>query len=380
LAKKWHQNVFSQSNKRFHFAPLSSIRQTPRRNRSSIQNYSQYERIDEPIQNPPRTPKTTTHNTQAEEEEDVEMADKDQDSEQECGSPSSEEIEVQPSETPTRQNLPTTITIKKRFRNKKPRKQRGETTWTQAYFDITLIDETWVNEVTTNKPVLNNRLWICKLCGPAFSSTDKERHGNTSKLNNHLRDEHDMNKQKHQLGILPKQKGGKRQEGAMNKFIQPIEAIPTAEEAVLQVFALTNQSFELVEHQGFKNLYRSVGTTCPINSANVLYIRQEARFNASRQELKVEFDETCETFSFSFDGWGANNHIHILGVIAHWITANWERRSIVIEFAEMVGGKSGQAMAELIWETIGPESGRRTTKKLLNKSMVALLRSQQRTV
>jgi len=64
---------------------------------------------------------------------------------------------------------------------------------------------------------------------------------------------------------------------------------------------------------------------------------------------------TCETFSISFDGWGANNHIHILAAIAHWITQEWERRSVVIEFAEMTEGKSGEAMANILWETLGPD-------------------------
>lgn len=41
--------------------------------------------------------------------------------------------------------------------------------------------------------------------------------------------------------------------------------------------------------------------------------------------------------------------------MAHWITANWERCSIVIEFVERVGRKSRQAMAELIWETLRPD-------------------------
>jgi hypothetical protein len=36
------------------WGPISTpTHETPRRNRSTIQNYSQYERIDEPIQNPP---------------------------------------------------------------------------------------------------------------------------------------------------------------------------------------------------------------------------------------------------------------------------------------------------------------------------------------
>jgi hypothetical protein len=121
-------------------------------------------------------------------------------------------------------------------------------------------------------------------------------------LNNHLQSEHEMNRQKHQLGVLPKYKDSKTQEGAMNKFVKAVDPIPTAEEAVLQFFAFTNQPFELIEHKGFKNLYRSVGATCPIESADVLSVRQEARFNATRRELKVEFKKTCETFSISFDG------------------------------------------------------------------------------
>jgi hypothetical protein len=83
--------------------------------------------------------------------------------------------------------------------------------------------------------------------------------------------------------------------------------------------------------------------------------RMEERFNVSRQDIKAELEQTCETFSISFDGWNANNHVHILAAIAHWITAEFERRSTVVEFAEMKAGKSGAAMADILWETFGPD-------------------------
>jgi hypothetical protein len=57
----------------------------------------------------------------------------------------------------------------------------------------------------------------------------------------------------------------------------------------------------------------------------------------------------------SFDGWGAKNHVHILSVIIHWITQNWERRSVIVEFAELPVGKSGKAMADIIWESFGSD-------------------------
>jgi hypothetical protein len=102
-----------------------------------------------------------------------------------------------------------------------------------------------------------------------FSSIDKERHRNTLKLNNHLRDAYYINKQKHQLRVQPTRKDSVKL-GAIDKFAVVVDPILSAEEAVLQFFAITNQLFELVKHKAFLNLYRSISTTCPIKSAKTL--------------------------------------------------------------------------------------------------------------
>jgi len=44
----------------------------------------------------------------------------------------------------------------------------------------------------------------------------------------------------------------------------------------------------------------------------------------------------------------------------HWITQDFERCSIVVEFAEMIRGKSRKAIANLFWETISPDFKRET--------------------
>jgi hypothetical protein len=107
------------SQQKLTFIPItSSTRQTPRRNLSLIQNYSQYERIDEPIVNPPKTPKTVLQATQAlsEGDEDVEIEDREEEDTIEIDESSSDEEVVQPSDTPTRRNLPSTITVKRHKR------------------------------------------------------------------------------------------------------------------------------------------------------------------------------------------------------------------------------------------------------------------------
>jgi hypothetical protein len=281
----------------------SSPRQMSRRNKSTIQNYSRCEQIDEPISNPPRTPKTPhpptkdTHIIRDDaSEEEVQMAD-DQDGDNN-GSGSEEEVEIDPADTPTRHNLPSTITIKKRrtTTTKKARKMRKETSWTQCYFNVTTMDETWSKPKEPDR-ILINRMWTCKLCGPAFTSTDKQRHGNTSALIRHMKDKHDMDARKHALGIPAKKNGVAVQPGAMNQYVVQQDPTPSAQEALLQFFALTNQPFEMIEHKSFQNIFKSVGATCPIQSANVLRNRLEVRFNDTRRELSTELNDTCEAFS-----------------------------------------------------------------------------------
>ena len=199
------------AQRKISFAPLSqSTRSTPRRNVSSIQNYSNFERIDEIIQNPPKTPKSTAQNTQPQGDRDIEIEDGEEEEEEEeednsstFGEEEEEEVQIEPLDIPTCQNLLSTITIKRYRKEKKFRKSRDETTWTQAYFDITIIDETWVNISKEGYPILVNHLWTCKFCGPTFTSTDKQCHDNTTVLNKHIHQAHEMNPQKHKLDIQP---------------------------------------------------------------------------------------------------------------------------------------------------------------------------------
>ncbi len=114
-------------------------------------------------------------------------------------------------------------------------------------------------------------------------------------------------------------------------------------------------SFETIESRGIKNLHWLIGTICPIKGASMLKTRIEDRFNTTRRNIKTELDKNCEAFSISFDAWGANNHIHILIAIVHWLAPHFQRCSIGIEFAEMVRGKSGEVMADIIWESFGPD-------------------------
>lgn len=282
------------------WANSTPIRETPSRStRTVIHDYSQLERPDFTPRNPSKAAPRAESNTYSQplQDDDIEIEEtQDNGTDIEASGSSSE---CQP-ETPSRPAIQSTVIIKRRQLQKKARRPRSETTWTQHYFTVTTLDETWVNEGKKGKPILQNRLWVCKLCGPTFKSTDKERHGNTSKLNNHLRDEHEMTKKKHQLGEKPIVKGS--QKGAIDAFAVIVDPIPNTEEAILQFFAVTCQLFDLIKHKTFLNLFRSIGTVSLIQTARTLHNRQKIRFNDTRRELQRELERDCQTFSISFDG------------------------------------------------------------------------------
>lgn len=133
-------------------------RGTPRRNRTTIRDYARPERIDEIIENPALTPHHThppSRPTIEGDDNDVNMADAEEDGEEQ---EIEEEVMIDQLGTPTRRNIPSTVVVKTRRRIRKPRKPRKETTWTQHYFEVTTLEETWINNALKSKPTLLNRL------------------------------------------------------------------------------------------------------------------------------------------------------------------------------------------------------------------------------
>ncbi len=60
---------------------------------------------------------------------------------------------------------------------------------------------------------------------------------------------------------------------AISKYVVLIEAILIPKEAVLQFVTLTNQAYIIVEHKGFKNIFRSVSVVGHVLAyLSVLYL------------------------------------------------------------------------------------------------------------
>jgi hypothetical protein len=73
-------------------------------------------------------------------------------------------------------------------------------------------------------------------------------------------------------------------------------------------------------------------------------------------EQQSLFDETCQSIAIAFDGWGSQNHKHIIGGVGYWIgKTDWKRYRMVVEFADAKFGKSGEGMAEVLYTSFGED-------------------------
>jgi hypothetical protein len=74
-------------------------------------------------------------------------------------------------------------------------------------------------------------------------------------------------------------------------------------------------------------------------------------FEARKDKLRQDMREAHSSISISFDLWTSPNYLAILGVVAHFIDRNGERRTAVLGLRELEGEHSGENMAEVLLQT-----------------------------
>ena len=110
----------------------------------------------------------------------------------------------------------------------------------------------------------------------------------------------------------------------------------------------TRQPFTVVENPSFQAVFEAADVRLPIKSADTLYNRIRDAFSQSRIKRKQDLAQSCSSIALSLDAWTSENQLPILGVIGHWITPDFEKRDVLLDFAEIQGPHSGQNLADCL--------------------------------
>lgn len=106
--------------------------------------------------------------------------------------------------------------------------------------------------------------------------------------------------------------------------------------------------FSTVETPEFQEMFLAHGTHAAYRSRttlrNHIFDDFKLRRNALRQELALDF----QSISFTLDMWTSPNRTPIFAIIGHWYSSSWEEREEVLDFVEVNGAHTGEALAKVV--------------------------------
>jgi hypothetical protein len=223
-------------------------------------------------------------------------------------------------------------------------KQQNQWLWKQFHISP-LHGKQW--QPKRSRKILEDREIRCIRCD--WKTTDSARATSTTNMKAHLVkhgisrercDEHDEE--------IP---GRIRQQSIVSMLNKKMELDVTSlmERNLIRWIVMDDMAFTAIESPVFQQIFKDLpGVTLPFSCRKTVVRRIDAEFDLSRAQLIEELAQTSSTIALSLDVWTSKNSKAILAVIGHWLTADFEYKERVLEFAELWGIHSGENMAQLV--------------------------------
>lgn len=284
--------------------------------------------------------------------------------------PSDDEMPDVEADVPPLTDTPTPLTdiekaiaIQKWRKDKKAhtRKKRSKNSHVYWYMDRETIPSVFYAETEGGPKIFQQFRWSCMECirnpyklSQKYTVLESNRRGVTSGMGDHLK-KHGITKETHFARINGYGKGsdgGEYTEGDAWSGASKQRARLTARQATRRWFVKSRQPFTVVEEKSFQEMFLAHNTACSYKSRYTLRNHIYDDFWGRREKLKLEFKHDCISISFTLDMWTAPNRVPIFAIIGRWWTKDFEEREEVLEFLEVKGSHTGEALAVLVEKTL----------------------------
>ncbi|CAG7819296.1 unnamed protein product, partial [Allacma fusca] len=113
----------------------------------------------------------------------------------------------------------------------------------------------------------------------------------------------------------------------------------------------TVQPFNLVENPAFEDFIDFVGnlnTELKLPSRKTLKKDFNAMYEEEKERLKFAINTNDSKIALIIDRWTSSNQHSFLGIIAQWISKDWEIIRVPLDLTLMEGSHSGKNIAETV--------------------------------
>ncbi|CAI5504400.1 unnamed protein product [Closterium sp. Naga37s-1] len=157
-----------------------------------------------------------------------------------------------------------------------------------------------------------------------------------------------------------KASGGARGSGGMERFMTTKLSTVELRQAIAKLVVTCDLPFRMVEAEAFRELLILLNRNCAqknfipsrwtVSRDTVVYAA--AALQSAIVEMLAKEWELGSKVSFTIDMWTAPSNKAWLVVTGHWIDENFQLRTMVLEFREMLGRHGGREMAQVVEETV----------------------------
>ncbi|CAI5531725.1 unnamed protein product [Closterium sp. Naga37s-1] len=153
--------------------------------------------------------------------------------------------------------------------------------------------------------------------------------------------------------------GGAVGSGGIERFMTTKLSTVELRQAIAKLVVTCDLPFRIVEAEAFRELLILLNHNCAQKnfipsrctvSCDTVVFATAALESAIAEMLAKEGELGCKV-SFTIDMWTAPNGKAWLVVTGHWIDKNFQLRTAVLEFREMLGRHGGKEMAQVVEET-----------------------------
>ncbi|CAI7797449.1 unnamed protein product [Closterium sp. NIES-54] len=154
--------------------------------------------------------------------------------------------------------------------------------------------------------------------------------------------------------------GGAEGSGGMERFMTTKLSTEELRQAIAKLVVTCDLPFRIVESEAFRELLILLNRNCTqkkfipsrwtVSRDTVVYATAALQ-SAIAEMLAKEGELGCKV-SITIDMWTAPNNKAWLVVTGHWIYENFQLRTMVLEFCEMLERHGGREMAQVVEETI----------------------------
>lgn len=110
---------------------------------------------------------------------------------------------------------------------------------------------------------------------------------------------------------------------------------------------MSNQPFSEVQVDSFLEMIHTLNPDAVTVCKETVKRDIMKKFDELAQEIKLKLSKSPGKFSFTLDAWTSKNVLPFLAIRAHWINADWEYETVLLDFCHIQGKHDGSNFSNI---------------------------------